>query len=576
MIATMEMLVPESPAGRPLNIADHVRLRAEVQPHDRAVVVPRFRDRAGRRGYTHWTFAQLNRCIDGYARGLAVLGVTRGMRVLLMVEPSLEFFGLTFALLRMGAVVVLIDPAMGRIPVLGAILEVEPEAFIAVPRGHVARMLFPQAFSSVRISVIVGPKWFLGGVTLDDVVRLGEEGDSSARADTHAGDLAAILFTSGSTGAPKGVLYTHGIFDAQVRIFSEEFGIEAREIDLSAFPLFSLFSVALGVTVIVPDMDATRPAFVDGAKILEAVEDQGVTYAFGSPAFWHRVAGYCEEKGRKLTSVRRVLMAGAPAPLSLLERLERLIAPSADIFTPYGATECLPITLPSARELLRSKGHRTREGRGTCVGRPMPETSIKIIEITDAPIEHVEKAQFLPPGNIGEICVSSPVTTQGYFRRPDDDAASKIRDGARSWHRMGDVGWVDEDGDLWFCGRKSHRVGTPSGTLFSVCTEAIFNEHPSVYRSALVGIGEPGQEEPVIIVECRPEQAPRSSAERRRIAQELRELGAARFSDHPSVRSIEKVLFHPSFPVDARHNAKIRREVLRGWARKQIERGRHR
>lgn len=545
------------------NIAERIRERAVEQPFDRAVVVPVDRDAAGRRAYAHWTFAQLHRAIHRYVHGLGALGIGRGMRVLLMVKPSLEFFGLTFALQRMGAVPVLIDPAMGRLNVLGAISEVASEAFIAVPRGHVARLLYPKSFSSVRIHVTVGRRWFWGGATLDDVVLQGQDPEPLAPVDTEPDDLAAILFTSGSTGAPKGVLYTHRIFDTQVQIFSRDFGIHPREVDLSAFPLFSLFSAALGVTVIVPDMDATRPALVDGAKIIESIEDQGVTYAFGSPAFWHRVAGYCEENGKSLAGLRRVLMAGAPAPVSLLERLEALIDRSADIYTPYGATECLPITLPSARSLLATKAHRASEGRGTCVGRPMRGTAVKIIEVTDDPIERIEDAKLVKPGKIGEICVYSGVTTQGYFRRPKDDAASKMRGPEGLWHRMGDVGWIDEDGELWFCGRKSQRVRTRSGTLYTVCVEGVFNQHPAVYRSALVGVGAPGKERPVIVIECHPDQAPASNAT---LVQELLEFGA----QNPLTASIQTVLFHSSFPVDARHNAKIRREDLRRWVRRRV------
>lgn len=564
MSAATEAPAIERPAPTdPLNITDRLRTQARLRPHARAVVVPHGYE-GDRRTYAHLTFRQLDQAIDRYARGLRALGVTPGMRTLLMVTPSLEFFGLTFALQRLGAVPVMIDPAMGKTNVLGAISEVEPEAFVAIPKGHVVRMLFGKAFSSVKIAVTVGRKLFWGGHTLADVDAKGAEGgpvDSATKAE----DLAAILFTSGSTGAPKGVLYTHAIFHEQIRIFEQDFGIEPGEVDLSAFPLFSLFSAALGVTVLVPDMDATKPAFVDPKVMVEHFTDQGVTYAFGSPAFWKRVADYALEEGIVFDSMRRVLMAGAPAPVDLLEKLVKIVPEGADVYTPYGATECLPISLPSARSLLVDKARRTGEGKGTCVGQPMRDTEIRIIEIRDEPIARAEDAEDVPTGQIGEICVKSPVTTQGYFRRPEDDAKSKMQDTDKRWHRMGDVGWTDEDGDLWFCGRKSHRVRTAEGPMFTVCCEAIFNAHDKVYRSALVGVGEGEDKTPVMIVECHPEGRPDGPSQEAKLRDELLALGAK----SPLTERIRQVLFHPSFPVDARHNAKIRREDLTVWAAKQ-------
>lgn len=560
MSQAVQLKVPVQGA---LNIAERMRLQAELRPSARAVVEP---DRwvRGRRTYSHLTFAQLDALIDRYARGLQAVGVHRGMRTLVLVKPSIELFGLSFALFRLGAVPVLLDPAMGKKNVLGAIAEVEPEALIGIPRAHVAKALYPKAFSSVKVSVVVGKKLLFGGSTLEDVAALGEGGPLET-ATTRPEDMAAILFTSGSTGAPKGVVYTHGIFDAQVRIFEKDFAIEPGEVDLSAFPLFSLFSAALGVTVVIPDMDHTKAAEVDARRIVEAVEDQGVTYAFGSPAFWRRVVEHCEEKTIRFESLSRILMAGAPAPISLLERLLRVLPEGGDVFTPYGATECLPITLPSARQLLAGPARRTRAGEGTCVGPPIPDLQVKVLRITDEPIAAMSGAEELAPNEVGEIVVHGPVSTRSYFRREDDTARSKIQDGERLWHRMGDVGYFDEEGRLWFCGRKSHRVETEAGPMFTVKCEAIINQHPRVYRSALVGLGARGQEEPVIVIECHAHQGPKNPSDASALEQEI--LALAR--EHPLTRSVEKLLFYPKgFPVDARHNAKIRREDLRQWAEK--------
>lgn len=537
-----------------VNVSSYVREMARSMPFARAVIVPGPRNRStGKRAYYHQTFLELEREIDRLVRGLTALGVKEGMRTLMLVRPGFEFFAFSFALFRLGAVPVMVDPGMGRERVLGAINEAEPEAMISIPRGHVARVLFPSSFRSVKIKVTLGR---FGGTTLEDLRALGSSGGEAKIAETRAHDPAAILFTSGSTGAPKGAIYTQGIFDEQVRIFREELGIRAGEVDLSAFPLFSLFSTALGVSVVVPDMDASRPGAVNPSLITESIADLGVTYAFGSPAFWLRVADHCEEKRIVLSSMRRILMAGAPAPPALLERLVRLAPKDSEVFTPYGATESLPISLPSARALSGVLG------TGTCVGRPLSRVEVRIIAINDEPVNAIEE---LPRGEIGEIIVRSPTTTHAYFRRDTDNSKSKIKDGDSIWHRMGDVGRLDEEGRLWFCGRKSHRVETSEGTLFTEPVEAVFNRHPRVFRSALVGVGPRGRQRPVIIVELKPGVGVRNRAADDELRAELLHLAQG----SAAARAVKEVLFHRALPVDPRHNAKIIREELALWAAAQ-------
>jgi acyl-CoA synthetase (AMP-forming)/AMP-acid ligase II len=539
-----------------LNIGALLPVMAGRRPEQPAVIHPQVG--------AHLTFRQLNEECDRYARGLSRLGVGRGTRTLLMVKPGVDFFSLTFALFKLGAVPVLIDPGMGKANLLGCIEEAEPEAFIAIPVAHAARVFFPRAFRSVKLAVTVGRRWFWGGPTL---VRIREAAwQECPCAPTHASDTAAILFTSGSTGAPKGVVYEHGMFSAQVRELRDFYDIQEGEVDLAAFPLFALFSVALGVTVVIPDLDPTRLAQADPATFVAAIQQYSVSQSFGSPAVWDRVGRYCVERNLTLPSLRRVLMAGAPVSPPVLERVHHILSDSADAHTPYGATEALPVSSITAREVLRETAALTRAGKGTCVGRLFPGISLRIIRITDEVIPAWDDRLVLPRGEIGELVVKGPVVTREYFRRERDTALAKIKDGDAWWHRMGDVGYLDEQGRVWYCGRKADRVQTAAGTLFTDPCEAIFNQHLDVFRSALVGIGPTGHQRPVIVIEPHPGTFPATADEGTRFSDELRRLGAA----YPVTAGISAVLFHRAFPVDVRHNVKISRDKLAIWASRQL------
>jgi olefin beta-lactone synthetase len=544
-----------------VNIAAPLASMAQSQPQTLAIAQPFGRDRHGRIRYRHYTYRELNAESDALARGFEQIGIRRGVRTVLMVTPSLEFFALTFALFKVGSVIVLIDPGMG-IKNLGICLaEAEPEAFVGIPKAQLARILLGWGRNSIRIHVTVGRQFGWGGYTLEQVRRLGGANPSPVLSTTRSDEMAAILFTSGSTGVAKGAVYTHGIFTAQVEMLRRLYGIEPGEVDLPTFPLFGLFGPALGMTSVIPEMDAARPARVDPRKVLDAISFFGVTNLFGSPALIQRVGRYCAAQGRQFPTLRRVISAGAPVPWQAIERFAVLLAAGVQVHTPYGATESLPVCSIGSDEILRETRQRTAEGAGVCVGRPVAGMSVKIIRIDDEPIPDWYDDLELPLGEIGEIIVQGPIVTASYWNRPESTALAKIADPLHGvfYHRMGDLGYVDAYGRVWFCGRKTQRVVTPDGILFTIPCEGVFNVHPAVYRTALVGVSHNGVMEPVLCVEREKEAIPLSEEDLRR---ELLALGAR----HPHTRGIKRILFHPSFPVDTRHNAKIFREKLALWA----------
>jgi acyl-CoA synthetase (AMP-forming)/AMP-acid ligase II len=552
-----------------LNIASHLPEMARARPQTLALIEPHGRASHGGLHTRQYTFRELDQASDALAHGLQRVGIERGMRTVLMVRPSLEFHALTFALFKIGAVIVLIDPGMGVRGLGRCLEEARPEAFIGIPKAHLARLLFRWARSSLRVLVTVGLRLGWGGVTLDHVRRLGR-GDALMPppyppAATAPDEMAAILFTSGSTGVAKGVVYTHALFAAQVELLRRLYGIEPGEIDLPTFPLFGLYGPALGMTAVLPEMDPTRPAAVDARKILDAIVYFGVTNLFGSPALINRVGRHAAAHGLRLPSLRRVVSAGAPVPPKVIARFASLLPDGVEIHTPYGATEALPVCTLGSKEILTETGPRAAEGAGICVGRPVPDLTVRIIGITEAPIPVWSDDLEMPAGQIGEIAVRGPVVTRTYWERPEATALAKIADPSTGgfWHRMGDVGYLDERGRVWFCGRKSQRVVTPDRTWFTIPCEGVFNAHPAVYRTALVGVRRNGVNTPVLCVERDPE-GPRLSDEVLR--KELLALGAA----HEHTRDITTILFHPSFPVDIRHNAKIFREKLADWAARRL------
>ncbi|MEM9801556.1 MAG: fatty acid CoA ligase family protein [Planctomycetota bacterium] len=544
-----------------VNIASTLSRGAAERPDAAAVVAP-----GPRKGeWTTTTYAELDALASRIASGLKASGVEKGMRAIVFVRPGRELIAITFALQRLGAVPVLADPGMGRERLLAAVERMAPEVFIGIPLAQVARVVFRSAFASVRLFVTVGPRLGWSGTTLARVIAAGSPNFEAE--DTAADDPAAILFTSGSTGPPKGVLYTHGIFAAQVDALRTLYDFRPGEVDLACFPLFALFDVAFGMTSVFPEIDVSRPATCDPRKVVRALEESGATTSFGSPAIWRRVLPYCHDQGIKLPQLTRLLIAGAPVPPDLIQKAHAVLPIGGDVFTPYGATEALPVASIAGREVTPGLLGPIGNGAGTCVGRPASGVEIALIRIEDDPIARWSDDLEVGLGEIGEVCVRGPFVTAQYAEDARATERAKIDAGDGTvWHRMGDVGRFDGEGRLWFLGRVAHRLETLQGVRMPVPVENVFNQHPRVARTALVGVGRRGAETPLLVVEATPGEHPKGETMTQGFIMQLREIGRR----VPRAADVEHFLFHPSFPVDPRHNAKIHREELKEWAEAQL------
>ena len=544
------------------NIADSLAAQAKTRPDANAIHVPVRRRGDGVPEYRSYTYAQLNQATIEIARGLLSVGMEPGTRVAVMVRPSFELFALTFGLFRAGIVPVLVDPGIG-IKRMGACLkQAKVEAFIGIPAAHIARLCLGWGRGTVKRLITVGRFRLWGGHTLEQIRTLGRASTTPC-APCELDDPAAILFTSGSTGPPKGVVYRVRHFLSQIDMIRDAYDIQPGEVDLPTFPLFALFDPALGMTTVVPLMDPTKPAKANPRILAATMEAFQVTNMFGSPALLNTLGRYLNDSQTRLESVQRVISAGAAVPPMTVERVMAALPSSARLHTPYGATECLPVATVDSETILHESRPLTESGAGVCVGRVVSPNEVHIIAITDDPIADWGDVEILEPGQIGEITVRGPTTTQRYYDLEGATALAKIQHGEESWrtHRMGDLGYFDDLGKLWFCGRKAHRIVSGEKTYFTVPVEAIFNVHTDVFRTALVPVCIGDVIRPVLCVELEKN----TLHEWPRIVEELKAIGAT----HDITRDIEHFLRHGDFPVDIRHNAKIGREALAQWAQGQ-------
>jgi len=568
------------------NLCRHLAHAANTIPTELAVAVQK--NQHGTLLYSEIDFANLHQQSDEIAFALTAYGLKPGMKAVLMVTPSIDFFALTFALFKAGIVPILVDPGMGIKNLKQCFAESEPDAFIGIPKAHIARMLFGWGKGSVKKLLTVGGSTLLaklfGGTTLSELLKKQRSANSAKKstAPRQAFDMvkladdemSAILFTSGSTGTPKGVVYSHKIFEAQITALKEDYAIKAGERDLATFPLFSLFGPALGMASIVPDMDASKPIKANPNHIFSAIEKYQCTNLFANPALIEVLgrAGKYDEKGLvKLTSLKRVISAGAPATLPSIKRFTHLLNEDVPVLTSYGATESLPLTKIASQDLLATSD-KTDNGGGICVGKAVDGVELSIIEITEQPIADWHNSLALPVNTIGEIVVKGDMVSRQYYQRNTATKLAKIPDTCVNGnsdvrHRMGDLGYIDDNGLLWMCGRKAHRVESDANVFFSIPCERIFNTHELVKRTALVGVKIMNKTVPLLCIELTDDAKKNKQFDESVLFSQLKVIALG----NKQTSAIKHFLVHENFPVDIRHNAKIFREKLAVWAQDELE-----
>jgi len=560
------------------NLADIVVRVAREDPERIAVIDLDGWEGLGMRRYKRHTYAELSADVESVAVGLREMGIAEMTRIVCMSPPSYETCVVGVALTRVGALTLWIDPAVGYRKVAERLSRVKPEAFVGNALAHVGRITFGWGPRDLRKLVLTGSPLVPGARTITGFppfpgarsIRSLRKHAPAEPQPPHVGpdDPCAVLYTTGSTGPAKPSLYLHRNFCQLFRNAHHSWGWNPGHevpVDMAVFPALLFIPISAGGTMVVPPIDFARqgPAPVDSAALIQVINDCKVGSFFAAPILIEHLAREALARNLTMPSLKRVIGAGAPISGAVESMLSAVMAPDGELAANYGATEAMPSTELSSREHLDGLWDLTNQGAGVCVGHALPGVELKIIAIADGPIESIADTSELPTGRIGEILVRGKHVSPEYYRDPDATRKNKVPDPQGDWHRFGDVGYLDAAGRLWVCGRVSQRVKAAGGDVFPLQVEPLFDAHPKVRRSGLVGVHGPAGELPVLCVEVEPGIGKDELAG---LHQDL----LARAAESKGANTIHAILFKDRLPVDPRHNSKIERPKLAKWAARQL------
>lgn len=482
------------------------------------------------------------------------------------------------ALTRVGAFSIWIDPAVGYRNVAERLSRVQPEAFLGNALAHLGRITFGWGPRDLRKLVLTESPLLPGGRIITGFPPFpGARSIRSLRKHAPADpqpprvgpdDPCAVLYTTGSTGPAKPSLYLHRNFCQLFRNAHHSWRWDPDHevpVDMAVFPAFLFIPISAGGTMVVPPIDFARqgPAQVDSAALIQVINDCKVGSFFAAPILIENLASEALARNLTMPSLKRVIGAGAPISGPVEKMMNAVMAPDGEVAANYGATEAMPSTEIGSREHLDGVWNLTEQGAGVCVGYALPGVELKIIDIVDGPIDSIAETSELPTGQVGEILVRGRHVSPEYYLDPESTHKNKVPDSQGDWHRFGDVGYLDAQDKLWVCGRVSQRVKAATGNLFPLQVEPLFDAHPKVRRSGLVGVPTPAGDLPVLCVEVEPDVGKNELAG---LHQELLERAAA----SEMANKIHAILFNRRLPVDPRHNSKIERPKLATWAARQL------
>lgn len=439
------------------------------------------------------SFLDFHRLVLAFEKCLKELGLQTGDIVLMMIKPNFEYNALVFAMMKSGIVPAFVDPGMKREYFLKAVRDLDYKVMLGDMKAYLFYKIFNMQgdFHFYQIRLVKNAlKTFQAMKTNDEEILLGADDDQD-ESDHYdfSKTLCALLYTSGATGPAKAVEYTHDIFIAQIHYLKEMFDLGIGDVDLAGFPLFSMFTMSMGVTSVIADIDVSKPSQASGEKLFNQIIRHHVTFCSGSPAIWKNLAHYALASQKTIPFVKSLVTFGAPIQENFHHMFSKILE-VGDTYAPYGATESLPISVMGyheLRDIFQKQAHHLKhpflgnQYQGICVGKPVMH--VQIFDHQD-----LKNMNPLKTNQIGEICVAGPVVTKRYYQNPTANEKAKFYLHDKLFHRMGDMGYLDEEGRLWFLGRKVHIVTNAKGEIYyPMGIEPLFNRETNIFeRTALV------------------------------------------------------------------------------------------
>lgn len=496
------------------------------------------------------TYGELCDKVTCIAAGLKKIGISKGDRVIIFVPMAPELYLTMFAVQRLGAIAVFLDSWARREHLSVCVETVKPKGMISFEAAFNLCKSIPE-LASISVKVVVGEH---AGEYSSDLSKLVKTKEGVDIEPVESETTALITFTTGSSGVPKGANRTHRFLAAQHKALDKCIPYIEKDVDLPVFPIFSLNNLAGGVTTVLPAIDLAAPSSKDSSIIVNQVIFSNITCCTLSPSIFSNLAEHCNERGIKLSNLRRVVTGGAPVSEDNIKRF-KLIAPNAEIWVLYGSTEVEPIAHIRADEIL---GGAVKK-EGVNVGNISEDLEYKFIKIYKSDIELRESGWDkweIKKGEVGELVVSGFHVCRDYYNNPEAVKSSKIIESdGKVWHRTGDLAYMDEDDNLWIVGRVHNVILRANKYLFPVQAEILLKKLPFVRQAAFLGVKDEvlGEKACVVI----------SLKESFSTTDDSEHIGQVRDFLIENKIPVDEVKIIGEIPMDPRHHSKVEYSKLK-------------